>query len=432
MSKRRRQPLFRLAFAAIKAHPRINLKLCLVFVSLSVLICLFTAFTMSVDDRREEIFAASTSSNYMYGSSDQTAWLKGSGLADFEHYTVQRYNLSARLEEELGENIPTVTTNYITLKIGSVSYYFDRDKTPELLWLYKGNPFNKIDSSELRYRFGLDSPYSGRFPQTGTNEVLISERLIKGYGLASSDVLGASVAILLGDRSLDFTLKVVGIIAEEYYELSGHCEAWQIAPSVVAAEVNSIPAVNVALDTFHVYAFNEWTSLSVDELHRISSEGELTYCGIGSYQQRVNLDNIRTVVVNVYFVVGAVLAGGLLLTVMLMTHKFVANFSYLGGILLGFGLEESNLIKLLLVQLLSIFLLSVPLALVGSVVSYAVIVDLVSVGTGAAMTVSASTLAVLSVLSVTVVFAAVMVFFFIASLQLRKRDVKSLLAAGIN
>lgn len=429
MSNRVRQPIFRIAASAFKAHVWINVKLCAVFVCLSLLACLFTAFTMSVDNHCDDIFAQNTSSNYMYGPSDQTELLNASGLVNFRHYSVQRYNLGNRLKEEINADIPTVTTNYITLKIGAISYYFDRDQTPEMLWLYKGDPFSEIDLGEMRSRFGSDSLYSGRFPQNGTNEVLISERLIEQYHLAPGDVLDTSVAILLGDRDLNFTLKVVGIIYKEYYLLSGHREAWQITPSVVAAETNSIPAVNVGVDTFHVYAFDEWTTLSVDELNRVSSEGGLTYCGIGSYQQRIFLENIRTVVINVYCVVGAVLAGGLLLTVMLMTDKFVAIFSRLGGILLSGGLEQGNLTKLLLTQLLLVFLLSTPFAIAGSLVGYAVIVDLVELGTGMSMSVSTATLATLSALSAAVVFAAVLIFFGIASLRLRRRSVKQLLTA---
>lgn len=430
MSKRR-QSLFRLATGSMKAHAWINAKLCLVFVCMAVLVCLFTAFTMSVENRRKEIFEANTSSNYMYGESDETELLARYGLDNYKYYTVQRYNLGKSMKDYVGEEIPTVTTNYVTLRLGTLSYNFDEDKTPEMLWLYKGDPFNDIDVEELNARFPeVGTLYTGAFPRTGTDEVLISEKLLDEYGLAPDDVVGSTLSIWLGEKyELPFTVKVVGVICKEYYQLSGHkSDSWQIAPSVVAAAENSIPAVNVPVDTFHVYAFDKWSTLSVDELYALSEEGNLSYCGINSYQQRLYLDKIRTVVTNIYFVIGSILAGGLLLTVMLMIDKFVAVFSRFGGVLLSCGLEQNNLVKLLLVQILMLFLLSIPVALVGALVGYALIVELVELGTGFSMTVSTPTLMALLAVATAVVLVAALIFFGIAAFRLRKKTCKQLMS----
>lgn len=440
MSRRARQPLFRLATANFRAHCWINIKLCAVFVCMSILICLFAAFNMSVESRRQEIFAYSASSNYMYGASDRSQLLEEYGLTDYQYYTLGRYNLSEIMKENINADIPTVTTNFISLAVegidGGKPRAFLSDKTPEMLWLYKGDPFqNDIDKREMRDRFGSDELYIGSFPKDGSREILISEKLLEGYGLEPEQVIGRQLQIWLGEHAEQIwtNLTVTGVIVKEYYQLSGHLEGnWQIAPSVVAAENNGIYAINVKVDTLHVYVFDEWSTLSVDDLNDISTEGELSYCGIASYRQREFLNNIREVVVNVFYVVGSILAAGLLLTVMLMIDKFVAVFCRTGGILLSCGLDNGNLIRLLFVQILLLFLASLPLALVGSLVGYAVVVQLVAAGTGISMTVSSLTVAKLVALSATAVFASAVAFFGCAALQLRKKTVKQLLTTEIS
>lgn len=433
MSKQARQPLFRLATASFKAHPWICVKICLVFACLSVLVCLFTAFTASIESRRTEIFAENTSSNYMYAPSDKTEWLEERGWTQFEKYFVERYNLGNLMKENVQADIPTVTTNYITLRVNGSTHFFDKNKTPELLWLYKGDPFNDLDRQEMLSRFGSEEIFTGRFPADNTNEVLISERLLDCYGLTSQDVLGKSVRILLGENGeTEFDdLAVVGVISSRYYELSGHLDGgWQIAPSVVAAKNNSIPAVNAKIDLFYVYAFDGWLNASFDELNSVT-ENELTYCGIGSYGQRRFLDNIKTVVTDVYYIVGSILAAGLLLTVMLMIDKFAAVFGRTGGILLSCGLLRNNLRALLFVQILLLFFVAVPVALVGALVGYAVIVELVAAGTGISMSVSVPVLLELFALSVVVVFAAAAAFFGVTLFKIGKKSVKDLLNTEI-
>lgn len=431
MSKKTRQPLLRLATASFKAHSGMHLKLCLVFVLLSVLICLFSAFTMSVADKRAESFAENVSSDYMYAESDKTDFLTANGYADFAHYTVDRYDLSSLMKEHIQADIPTVTANYITLQVNGRKYFYDKDTAPQLLWLFRGDPFNELDGKELKLKFGDDAIYSGTFPKDGTNEVLISEKLLDGYGLKQEDVINKSVRILLGENAdTEFDdLKVVGVISRNYYQLSGHGnDNWQIVPSVVAAAKNTIPTVNAKTVTFHLFASDQWSTLSDSQLYNVMSDGEMIYGGINSYNQRGFLDKIEEVVVNIYYIVGSVLIVGLLLTVMLLIDKFVATFSRLSGILLCCGLDGANLYKLLFTQIALMFLLSLPFALVGGLVGYAAIVYLVSLSTGMTMIVSTTTLVVLMAISTVAVAAATAVFFGFALLRLRKKTAKQLLA----
>ncbi len=430
MSKEPRQPLFRLAQTSFKAHPWINVKLCAAFVCLSILICLFSAFTLSMEERRRAVLDNSASSNYLFGETDCSQLLDSVGL-EYSHYTVERYDLSNIMRKYVEADVPTVTTNYITLEVNGRKHYFDRNAKPEMLWLYRGNPFNDLDKSEMSTRFGEEKVFSGSFPRDGTSEVLISEKLLGEYGLTEQDVLNKRLHIWLGenaDTQFD-DLIVVGVISSRYYELSGHCDGgWQIVPSVVAAARNSIPAVSASLDKFYVYSVDGQFTFPLDRLNEIARDGGLIFGGVNVYSQRVFLDNVEKVVSDVYYVVGSILAVGLLLTVMLTVNKFVAVFSRLGGVLLSCGLRADNLYKLLFMQILLVFLASLPIAFVGSLAGYAVISALVTVGTGMAAETSTLTLALLTALSVAVVFVAAAAFYVVAVLRSRGKSVKQMLA----
>lgn len=430
MSKR--QPLFRLATMSLKAHKWIYTKLCAVFVCMSVIICLFFAFNMAMENRNNEIFELNVSSNYVYSTDDCSLVMESFGLTDYRHYTVGRYNLSEQMKENIHADVPTVSTNYITLDVGGVKYRLRSKAKSELLWLFKGNPFNDADVAEMQKLYDSETLYIGEFPKDQSREILISEKLLESYGLTADQVIGKQLQIWLGenaDRIWDTNLTVSGVIVKEYYELSGHkSNSWQIAPSVVAAENNTIPAINVKVDTIHMYVLDKWTTLPLDEINELVGRGPV-YCGIESYNQREFLGNIRTVVSNVFYIVGTILIVGLLLTVMLMIDKFVTVFLRTGGILLGFGLQQKNLRRLLFTHVLLAALLSVPLALVGAAVGYAIIVELVSVGTGVALTVSTVTLVTLLMLSVAVVLIAAAIFFGVAWLRVRKKSVRQMLSA---
>lgn len=444
-----RQPLFKLAWGSMRAHKWINAKLCLVFAILSVLICLFTSFHLAIENRRKDFYEQNVSSNYFYGENDRSEYLAENGVPDFEHVTLGRYDLSQFMLEHVGEDVPTVTSNFVTLVFynTSLSYSYDKNLDPQLLWLYKLDktyatdeyyPFTKGDVDELKLRFGVDKPYIGELP-TGRNDALVSEKMLNGYGLRAEDVLGKNLSIRLGENGdvdpNDYMnligmryVHITGVIVKEYYELSGHSGDWQIRPTVIFSADNG---VNLPPKTLHLYVYDKWNDVSKGKIDDMSDEAELNYCGIATYSQRAFLDDIKVVVENLYAVIGSVLIAGLVLTVMLMMNKFVAVYSRTGGILLSCGLRSSNLYRLLWIQIVLMFFMSLPLALIGSVVGYAVITELVAIGTRIAMELSTGIIVGLLALSVALVFAISMLFYLFAVLRIRRKTVQQLLKTEI-
>lgn len=427
-----RQPLFRLAYNSIRAHKWINLRLCFVFACLATLICLFTAFHVSIASRQQELFDNSISSNYFYGTNEADDVFAQYGMPKASnYYTVGRYNFSSLMKEYVGVAAPTVTANYIALEVNGITYHYSSDGTPSPLWLYTGNVFNELDTAELNERYGITQPYLGDFPRDGTNEALISEDILKAYGLKAKDVVGKRIRMYVeGNLALiPSYIDITGVIVSEYYTLSGHGETWQISPTVVFAANNRVPFYNV--DTLRVYAFDEWTSLDYDTLSQIARESGLAYCAADSYSQRAFLERIRVIVSNLYVVIGSLLVVGLILTVMLMIDKFVKIFSRTGGVLLSCGLKQANLYKLLFAQIVIMFLLALPITLIGAFVGYVLIVELVGLGTGIAMTISSELLVTFSLIGAVTVFAVAMAFFAFSALRLRNKTVKDLLITEV-
>lgn len=440
---RLRQPLFKLALGSIKAHLWINVKLCLVFSVLAILVCLFTSFNLAIDNKRKDIFEQSASSNYMYGSEDKTEYLQQNGMPNFEHSEIGRYNLSAYLKEQVGADVPTVTVQYLALTVNGRKHTFVSQDDPDLLWMYRLShdptqdetyPFTEQDYSELRLRYGDVKLYVGEMPTKGY-EALVSQRLLDQFGIKAEEVYneqtkqGSKVFIeVVGDDSYIHEITVTGIISREYYGLSGHSDGkTQIVPTVIFAAHNSLPIHEDNVDALHVYSFDTWTDFGADQLNALVKKGKLVYGGLQNYYNRATLSKISTVVVNMYAVIGSIIASALLLTVMLMIGKFVNIFARTGGILLGFGLQQRNLRTLLYVQIMLMFAMSLPLALVGALVGDAVIVQLIAIGTQMTMTVSTSSLLTLLALSVATVFVVTTVFFAFAWLRLRNKSVRQLL-----
>lgn len=427
------QPLFKLAANSIRAHKWINAKLCLVFACLSILICLFTCFHVAIEDKSSSMLTGSLSANYLYSEKDVQNQLAEYDMPNVkESYTVFKFDFSKLMEQYVGEKVPTVTANYVTLEVNGVKYsYRGEELTP--LWVYAGNPFNSLDQQELKQKYDSDTLYVGNFPRENTNDALISERILASYGLKAKDVVGRRMRMYVGD---DLTLiqthvDVTGVIVDGYYDLEGHSEAWrQLAPTLVLAKKNRVPFSNIV--TVNIYTFESWPTVSINEIKSLQSSLKASYCGVEIYKQRNNLNRIRTIVSNVYVVIGSILAVGLILTVMLMIDKFVRIFARTAGILLSCGLQQNNLYKLLFSQITLMFLLALPLAAVGATCGYVFITWAMSIGTSVTLSVSAALMLEFLLLSVLAVFAVATIFFGFAVLRLRNKSVKQLLNADFD
>lgn len=427
-----RKPLYKLAYASVKAHKWINVKLCLAFACLAVLLSLFTAFHLAIENKRANLEDDGISANYLYSQSEVTDLLAEKKMPSVATtYSIKRYDFSDLMMQYVGEEVDTVTANYVALEVNGKTYHF-KWKNPRPLWLYAGNPFNDLDKQELAERFGLTDIYTGSYPRSYTNEALISERILDAYGLTAEDVIGKRIRLYVeGDLTLiPSYIDVTGVIAREYYQLAGHkSDWWQIAPTVVFAEQNRVPFYTT--QTINIYTFDSWPSMDIHGVSQLGNYG-MQYCGTTIYSQREVLSDIKIIVTEVYIVVGSILAAGLALTVMLMIDRYVNVFSRSAGILLSCGLQQNALYELLFVQIFFIFLLALPIAAVGTAAGYYIITALVSLGTGITLTISVTLLIALILLGAAVVFVVAVVFYGFALLRIRKKTVKQLLGGNLN
>lgn len=370
--------LFAVSFKNLKCHKWLNARIIIALSVFMFIISLFSVFYVSTGIMYGSYPAERVSSNYIFSIEEIIDLPKGTQVSAIKtgDYSSRLINLFG--EKQQGQAYPYyLNCSYVKLELEGKKYEYYRGNSFSYLNAYSHgfnvyawdeNFFTENDYAELKLRFGLDSFIIGELPQT-SNEILVSAEMLQWYGLQPEDILGKQVTfnywynVVLGEEKTDYgpiwePFTVTGVIRQEYYQLYGHNPLdppyvwWFCYPSVVM-----MPSAEVFSDvenygaTFYRYSFNDW--------HRDRGyESRDDYCGSGVIGFLNRVDRVQSIMLTLFLVLGICLGGGMLLTIYLLTDKFIRHFARNGGTLLAGGLSERQLKISVLIQVLFLCLIA--------------------------------------------------------------------------
>lgn len=369
--------LFILSFKNLKCHKWLNVRIVIALSVFMFIICLFSVFYVSTGLMYTRYPAEHVSTNYIFSREEITDLPEGTQLS-----IIKSGDYSSRLISLFGEKKPGQFSPYIlfydriNIELEGKEYQFYRNNFLDYLgassdfnvFSLSENFFTKNDYAELKLRFGLDSFIIGELPQT-SNEILVSAEMLQWYGLQPEDILGKQVGFnyshnpVIGGEIIDYgpiwePFTVTGVIRQEYYQLYGHnlldrpTSGWFCVPSVVMMpDAEAFIGLDNYGRTFYRYSFNDW-------YRDRGYESRDDYCGAGVIIFLNRVDRVQSIMFTLFLVLGICLGGGMLLTLYLLTDKFIRHFARNGGTLLTEGLSEREFKLSVLIQVLILCLIA--------------------------------------------------------------------------
>ncbi len=423
MSSSKKIPLLRIAAHNIRAYAWLNIRLSLVFAMLAMLICLFSGYNLALLGQREEILKDASSGNvFVYElsaepSEEHSAIFRSYVPKSRDTYvrTLSGSVLLSRIAKQQGGGVLTPSARHFSLRLG------DRDYTARdaVFCVLDRTSVLEADRTEMKAR-GLGEPVLGRLPEKA-GEIVLAEPYLALLGLRAEDVMGKEIELYIkGESEPLISGMVCGCLAFGYFQLTGHLSSNAFdLPSVLLHE--SDPAFDAIPYRIYLYEPEEWVT-------HVQNREILTY----GYRLRGGellgdiymLEGVRMLANNLYTVIGAGLAAGLFVMILLMIGKYVRIFSRQCGILLACGMPRSRLFGLLFVQLLLLCLLALPISAAVTVAGYAAIGFAVKLLAGVTLHISATRLLWLLAIGAAAVFAAALLCFLLALPRLMRKSAK--------
>lgn len=432
-----------LSWLNFKSHIWLYTKIALAFAVIVFLVCLFSAYAMTLNDTQSNMLAQGASCNYIV--SDQPI---DNLPVPAETVVVKHYDFYAKKIEWFGYGLEhALYAADVKFIIDGKEYlaYSGASNAWDTLYFYGGNSFiTQNDIDELKYVNGSTEYLIGKLPQLA-NEVVLSEDMLSIYGLDCSEVLGKQIKLATCSRAYDNnfdgitqyktddntvldTVTVCGVIRRQYFELSGH-SASQFCPTVFLSNDN--PLFDDEDNTYvnYIYSLSQW--LSDSQFASIEQNYNCYYFGKWISGRMQTISNMRTVAVKLFSVVGGALVCSMILMILLMMDKLVAVFSRDCGILLSCGITWKQAKLLLLVLLLSVCIISALLAAALSVAAIYAINAVIRAYYWFTVTTSLATVFALFAVGVAVVVLIALGYMCYIVSVLKTRSVKEFLEAKI-
>lgn len=434
--------LFKMAVKNFFSRSWMNAKMCIAFASLAFLVCLFTVYNTSLSDRRYEMRQENISGNFIWSDHNATNLLNEYDFDEYDTYTCKIASLGARMVAVHGDNAPSCTTKYVVLNFDGQKLRKEEDASSITVYLHavdssmsegESTFFTPLMQQSLKYKFNLDSPFVGVFPND-ESEVMISVRILKSYGIDVSNpqaLIGKSLSARIDGDNVDlFDATICGVILDEYYTLTGIAEQ-MLRPDVITHENNPFFRY-VSLERRYMYCFSEWLDIDAEVLKDICINNRVLYGAQSMYTRLKALDQVMRLANTLYIVIGSALIVGLILTVYLMIDKYIKVYSRTSGIYSSLGMTRRSIYLTLFMQIFLIVVMAIPMSIVMTAVGYTVITKLVQMATGIAMSSSLGQISAMLSLGIASVLLVAIVFTVYVVHRLKGKSIKKLLNSTVD
>lgn len=430
----------------LRSHTWLYTRLALAFAVLVFLLCLFSAYAISLNDMQRNILAEHAAANQIVSSEPIT-----SGLPDgTESFTAKRFGAQIELaDDETGEEIvddggsdesdggfvirPALPL-FLTLTVDGVEYtrehwaaYYEYNRIFSSDQLLTDN-----DRAELIRTRGSDDVLVGRMPQSA-NEVVVAEQFLDLFELTGEQALSKTLSFVvsLGEESIEIgDLVVCGILKREYGELSGHDNFVVFCPYLLLSYDNPVFTDTERVSDVYVYSLPYW--LSESEIDQLTEQYDCWFLGHSWLDDMIRLSIMQSIATKLFVVAGGALSGSVVLMIFLMMDKLIAVFSHDCGILLSCGMQFRQVKLLLLAMLAWVCLFAVVIAAVLTVASVLGINAAIYSYFHMQMTVSPVTVLSLFGIGIAAVTLVALIYYLYAVGKMKRLTVKEFLNTSVN
>lgn len=357
------------AYAAAKnigAHGWLNAAFAVCLVAFAFIISLFGIIGCSLYVTQDGMKQEEVSANYILSYEEIDCDAE-------DEIELLMLDIPSLTEQVLGREFDYLSSNYILITFGWESYSADGEYS---LNIYAGQSlFTVNDYRETEYRFGDTELLYGSLP-TADNQICISELLLEECGLSAGNVLGEKITLEVGGSCSTVLFEeatVCGVIAAEYYSLSGH--GGYEAPTVITTEVSAI-FEKYGYYQVWVYSFADW--LTEGEATYYTETYNCTYEGSVVLEDVAFISDMQTITLKLFTVIALFICAGTLLCAFLLADKYIRLFARSGGIFKAYGFNSKQLNLLLLFQVTVVGVFALILAAALSTAGFAAISVLIS------------------------------------------------------
>ena len=416
----------------LKAHTWLYTRLAIAFAVLVFLLCLFSAYSLSLNVMQNSLLAEHAAANQIVSFEPITE-----GLPEgTESFVAKRYDAEIELEEEETDEgfvIKPWVPRSLTLYVETLTY------TLENVGLYDYNRIFACDKlltengiAELMYMYGNDDILIGRMPNS-VNEVAVAQKFLDEFNLIGEQILNKSltVAVSRGDETLEISdLVVCGILTREYSTLSGYSNYFAYNPYLLMSQDNPIFTDDERALDVYVYSLPYW--LSEDAMDSITDKYRCEFIGDPWLDDMVRIILMQVITNKLFVVVGSALGCSVVLMIFLMMDKLIAVFSRDCGILLSCGMQYKQVKALLLTMLawvcLFAFVIAAILTSVGIVSINAAVYEYFYMQ----ITVSPYTVLALFGIGIVAVMFVAFIYYVYALNKMKRRTIKEFLNTSIH
>ena len=354
MSKTSKQ-LANLSVKNLRSHPWLYAKLALAFAVLVFLLCLFSAYALTLNGMQNDVLAEHAAANQIL------SYVPIDGLPDgTESFTAKRFDAEIYdVEEDDGDfstepkdpHAVTLTVDGAKSHKYNATYYYFRYYVNRIF--AADRLLTENDRKELTSVYGSADVLTGRMPQAA-NEIALAEEFLDTFDLTGEQVLGKTVSIVVSryEETIEISdLVVCGIIKREFTKLSGHGGYEDsFTPYVSLSQAN--PIFNDAERTKEVYVYSLPYWLTEEEIDSLIKQYGCQFFGDSWLDDMVRISLMQAIATKLFTVVGGALGFSVVLMIFLMMDKLIAVFSRDCGILLSCGMQFKQ-VKLLLLTMLA-------------------------------------------------------------------------------
>lgn len=293
--------------------------------------------------------------------------------------------------------------------------------------------FSDVELSEYKLKNGNTNLFLCGGELTGENQIIISEKILKIFGIKSEDyekLLGKKISIIVNayieNNSQEMTYikdyTICGILKKEYFNLSRSMTYDSLF--IIPFDISTLPSET------HFFAY--LNSKNFSDIEAIQQDAEIksgVTCQTAEMLQSYLLLEKQNILTNsVFVIIGSIITVAIVIFIILLFMFTVNNKSSYFGLLKSIGMSNMSIFANILFEMLIIFSVSFVISSFLSYITISQVLKILSDELGVATTVISLNSAVNSFSgSFVLTFVIIIIMTLIVSFKIRRTSATDLL-----
>lgn len=359
----------KMAWKNILSRKFSSVKVMISIVIMVIILCVFTAYTIALEEESQRIVYSYRSGHYYYTSNydllNEKTIDKIKTVDNINHI-----NNYAYYERENGLKSMVFTINGIKYQCEHIAYDGGISNSVNtanvslhsgnLAFYEQGNIISSNAKAEANYRWIDGNIMTVGIDSVTDNEIILSNAFLKEFGLRAN-ILGENISIKI--RNKNYNMKVVGILSDNYYKLTGNLRPSHFIMSVDSDVYKDLYAVGDMDFYTEIYMSDYMTSKTVAE-DLVKKAGLLKFTSGSDYGLAMasTVTIVGNVLTGVMVTVGLAIICSLVLNIIFSMRFMIIKKSNYYGIISAYGVKNRGIFNIMFFEIGIIAVLAIIVA----------------------------------------------------------------------